>query len=83
MKNKALVAVLSILIILTAIMAYVLSYSKIQNNDTQKYQAEIMKIENVSNSNEIIDIENDLEETNFEDIDKELVDIEKELFSSD
>ncbi len=77
MKNRAVVALLAILVIIIGVLAFVIS--DYDFSQTKKYRNELTKIESTSESDEIEDIENDLNSTSFENIDSELNSLEGEL----
>jgi len=61
--------------------AYLLSSGKLVSN--APYEKEITNLETLSSSNETSDIEQDLQNTDLNDIDKELGDIENEINTSE
>lgn len=77
MKNKGILVLLSLLIIVLGFFAILISSNKLTSST--KYESDIKKIETVSNSDELSDIEKDLNETNLDTIDVELAQIENEL----
>lgn len=77
MKNKLVISLLAILVFVLGLFAYVMTNS---NMGTEKnYEREITKVETISESDEVDDIESDLEDTDFENIDSEISLIEAEL----
>lgn len=77
MKNRAIISLLAILALVLGIFAYLLSSKSLVSNNS--YEAEIKRVEAVSESDEIVDIETDLENTELDNIDSEMEDIEAEL----
>ena len=77
-KKNMIMTLAAILVFGFGIMAYSLSTSSNRKN-TSAFDNEIAKIKIQSDSDEINDIEKDLDNTNFSDSDKELREIEAEL----
>lgn len=77
MKNKLVISLLAILALVLGIFAYLLSSNSLVSNNS--YEKEIRKVETVSESDEIVDIETDLQNTELDNIDSEMEDIEAEL----
>lgn len=79
MKNKAIISLLAILALVLGIFAYLLSSNSLVSNNSYKYEKELQKVEAVSGSDRIEDIETDLQNTELDNIDSEMEDIEAEL----
>lgn len=77
MSNKLLLSLLAGLVLVLGIFAYLNFSQKIAS--TKVFEKEVTKIENVSESNEIDAIEEDLNQTDLENLDQELTSIETEL----
>lgn len=77
MKNKLVISLLALLAIVLAVFIYVITTGNLQTNVS--YQKELQQAEKMSDSNEIEDIEKDINETDLGNIDAELDDIENEL----
>jgi len=80
MKNKLVISLLAILVIVLGVFAYTISLENSVSSKT--FEKEITKVETVTNSDQTADIENDLNETNIDNIDSELLQIEAELSSN-
>lgn len=78
MKNKLIISLLAIMVLIVGLIAYLFSSKTLVSPN--RFENEITKVETVSNSTEIEDIEKDLEDTDFENLDEELSDIEAELY---
>ena len=79
MKNHGIIALLCILALVLGIFGYLLATEKLTN--PLEFEREIVKVETVSESDETEDIEEDLEQTDVESGDEELLKIESELNS--
>ena len=79
MKNKGILVLLSILVIVLSFFAYLISSNKLTSSVDVAYKNEIQKMENVSDSDSLDDIEKDLDDTDLDSIDAELTLIENEL----
>ncbi|KKP46432.1 MAG: hypothetical protein UR39_C0016G0003 [Candidatus Woesebacteria bacterium GW2011_GWA1_33_30] len=77
MKNKIVIALLAILVLVLAGVAYLFSTNTLVS--PAKFEKEITKVEETSKSDEVVEIEDDLDTTNLDNLDMELVDIEAEL----
>lgn len=77
MKKKGIIALLAILALVLGIFAYLFSTNTLVS--PIKYEKELAKVEQMSDSDDISDIEKDLEETDLDNLDSELSDIETEL----
>ncbi|AKM83499.1 hypothetical protein A2422_01335 [Candidatus Woesebacteria bacterium RIFOXYC1_FULL_31_51] len=77
MKDKGILVLLSILVMVFGFFAYLISSNKLTS--PVKFETSINKIESTSKSDELVAIEKDLNETNLDTIDAELALIEKEL----
>lgn len=77
MKNKLVVSLLAILVIVLAVFAYLMASQNLTSPKT--YEREITKVEKVSESDDIDTIEADLNETELDNLDSELPEIEAEL----
>lgn len=78
MRNKqSLIILLAILTLVLGAAAYLFSSNAFVS--PIKYEKEITKVETTSESNELSDIEADLDTTEFDNLDNELTDIEAEL----
>jgi hypothetical protein len=80
MKNRGIIALLCILALVLGVFSYLLATEKLTN--PLEFEREITKVETVSESDETEAIEEDLEETDVESGDEELLKIESELNSS-
>lgn len=79
MKNRGIIALLCILAFVLGIFGYLLATKQLTN--PKEFEREITKVETVSDTDETADIEADLEETNVENTDSELLQIQAELDS--
>lgn len=79
MKSKGILVLLSILVIVLGFFAYLISSNKLTSPVNVVYEKDIQKIEDVSESDDLDDIEYDLDNTDLENIDTELTLIEGEL----
>lgn len=79
MKNKGILVLLSILVIVLGFFSYLISSNKLTSPVNITYEKDIQKIEDVSKSDDLDDIEYDLDNTDLENIDTELALIEGEL----
>lgn len=77
MKNKLVISLLAILVLALGLLAYVMSQSNM--GITKNYEREIKKVETISESDETETIEEDLDNTDFENIDAEISLIEAKL----
>lgn len=77
MKNKLVISLLAILVLALGLLAYVMSQSNM--GITKNYEREIERVETISESDETETIEEDLDNTDFENIDAEINLIEAEL----
>jgi len=77
MKNKLVISLLAILVLVLGVFAYVMSQSNM--GSTKNYEREIQKVEEVSDSDEAETIEEDLNNTGYDNIDAEISLIEAEL----
>lgn len=78
MKSKTFLLILAACaVVILGVVGYVLSTGKYQ--DVANYKNEIRNIQSQSSSDETESIEKDLNETSFDDLDKELLEIEAEL----
>jgi len=75
--NQSLIALLAILVLVLAGIGYLFSINTLVS--PIKFEKEITKVEKTSESNEITDIEDDLDTTDFDNLDTELAKIETEL----
>lgn len=80
MKNRGIISLLSILALVLGGVAYLFTSNKLEN--PKIYEAELQKYENVSNSDEVSDIETDLNNTEVDSIDYEISQIEAEINAS-
>jgi Tfp pilus assembly protein PilO len=79
MKNNNFMMLLAgFLVVALGIMGYVI-YN--QNKVLESLDRETLKLNTQSSSDDTAEIQNDLEDTNLNDLDKELIDIEAELNS--
>lgn len=76
MSKKTFIIILIIAVLITS-GVYVLSANR--QNLVPKNEREIQNYEQTSSSDDVDDIEKDLEETDLENIDSELLDISSEL----
>ena len=82
MKHKSLIVVLAAaLIIILGGLAYLLSSGKLISSIP--FEREVAQYETMSASDELDAIETDLNNTELENLDKELVDIQAELEASE
>lgn len=81
MKNKSVIALLSVLVIVLAFFGYMLSNKKLVN-PMDNYKTEVGKIETVSKDSDNESIQKDLDETDLTTLDAEVTSIEAELNSS-
>lgn len=79
MKSKGILVLLSILVIVLGFFAYLISSNKLASPVNVVYEKNIQEIEDVSKSDDLDDIEYDLDNTDLENIDTELTLIEGEL----
>ncbi|KKQ52737.1 hypothetical protein A2865_04190 [Candidatus Woesebacteria bacterium RIFCSPHIGHO2_01_FULL_39_17] len=79
-RKNFLIFLAAILVVALGFMALTLAKQQ-KLPTTNTYQREITKMQSQSDSDRVNDIENDLNETDFSDVDKELQDIDKELNS--
>lgn len=77
MKNKLVISLLAILVVVLGLLAVLVSDKNMIS--PKKYEREMAKVETTSDSDDIDSIEKDLEETNLDNLDSELVDIQSEL----
>lgn len=77
MKNKLVISLLAILVFVLGLFAYIMSSDNFATNKT--YEREITKTETISESDSTTSIEEDLEDTDLENLDAELSLIEAEL----
>ncbi len=77
MKNNSFISLLAILVIVLAFFAYLMASKGLDASKT--FEREITKVESVSESNNVEDIEKDLKETDISNIDAELTLIEAEI----
>ncbi|HCR35729.1 hypothetical protein A2130_02920 [Candidatus Woesebacteria bacterium GWC2_33_12] len=77
MKSKSIIVFLAILVLVLAGISYLFSTNTLTK--PAKFEREITKIETVSESDETSDIETDLNETDLDNLDFELSNIEAEL----
>ena len=77
MKNKLTIALLAIIVLIVGFVAYLFSSNTFIS--PIKFEKEISKVEQTTNSDQTSDIEKDLEETNLDNLDTELSAIEVEL----
>lgn len=80
MKNKGIIALLCILALVLGVFGYLLATENLTS--PKEFEREITKVETISESDETDAIEEDLEETDIESGDEELLKIESELYSS-
>jgi len=80
MKNRGIIALLCILVLVLGFFGYLLANNNLTN--PKEFEREITKVETTSKSDEIADIEDDLEETDIESSDEGLLEIESELNST-
>jgi hypothetical protein len=82
MKHKTLIVVLAAaLIIILGGLAYLLSSGKLTSSIP--FEREVAQYETMSESDELDAIETDLNNTELQNLDKELVDIQAELEASE
>lgn len=77
MKNKLVISLLAVLVIVLGFFAIVMSSKDV--SFPKKYEKQISKVEQTSDSDDVDAIEKDLDETDFESLDIELADIQAEL----
>ena len=77
MKNKLVISLLAVLVIVLGFFAIVMSSKDV--SFPKKYERQITQVEQTSNSDDIESIEKDLKETDLESLDAELSDIQAEL----
>ena len=77
MKNKLVISLLSILVLVLGVFAYVLSSKTLES--TKSFERDITKVESTSDSDEVDSIEADINATDLDSIDKELTDIQTEI----
>lgn len=77
MKNKLTISLLAILVIVLGLFAIIMSSKDVVF--PKKYERQIFKVEQTSNSDDVEAIEEDLDETDLDTLDIELADIEAEL----
>lgn len=80
MKNKSIISLLAILVLVLGVFAYLLSTKSLVSKDT--FDKQVDSVESVSNSDDVEEIEKDLDDTEIEDIDSEMMQIEAELDST-
>ncbi len=80
MKNKGIISLLAILVLVLGGVAYLFTTNKLEN--PKIFETELQKYEEVSNTDEVEDIETDLENTEVNDIDKEIPQIDAEIDAS-
>lgn len=82
LKQKAdnsMIILAAVLVLVAGVTAYLLS---LYNNRQPTFEEAVTKVETQSQSTKTEDIEKDLEETDFSELDKEVVEIEAELEAS-
>jgi len=77
MAGKGVIALLSLLVLVLAGVAYIFSNNMLAS--PAKFEKEIAKVEEISESDDVSEIEVDLDATKFDNLDAELSDIEAEL----
>lgn len=77
MRNKLVIALLATLVFVLGLFAYIMSDDNFGTSKT--YEREITQVETISESDSATDIEEDLENTDLENIDAEISLIEAEL----
>ncbi len=77
MKNKLVVSLLAVLVIILAIFVFTLSSGIVTS--PRLFEREITEVENTSSSDEINEIEKDLTNTNLDNLGKEISSIENEI----
>lgn len=77
MKNKGIISLLAILALVLGVFAYFLSTGYLKSD--KSIDRELSKVENVSTSDEVADIETDLNATDLNNIDAEMNQIQSEL----
>lgn len=77
MKNKLVISLLAILVIVLGLFAIIMSSKDVAF--PKKYERQITKVEQTSDSDDVESIEKDLDETDYDNLDAELVDIQAEL----
>lgn len=80
-KNTLIILAALLIVLVLAVVILVKQGYKLPllPSTENQFETEIQKLETQSSSNEVGDIEKDLNSTDFKDLDKELEDIEKEL----
>lgn len=81
MKNKYLLTLLIILVIVIGSVVYVFSNFEFSPKDTSN-KNDLTKYETVTDSDDVELISKDLDETNVDDVDREMLQIETELDAS-
>lgn len=77
MKNKAVISLLAILTFVLGLFAIIMTDNRMATDN--KYKREILKTESISQSDETESIEEDLLETDLDNLDAEMSLIEAEL----
>jgi len=77
MNNKMVIGLLAILAIVLVVLGLSLTSNPLNADKT--FEREVTQVENVSESDEVSDIEMELESTNLDELDKEIPMIEAEL----
>lgn len=77
MNSKGIIVLLVILVLVLGVVAYLFSSNTLVS--PAKYEKEIVKVETMSESDNVSDIEDDLDATEFDNLDAELSIIEAEL----
>ena len=80
MKNRGIILLLCILVLVLGFFGYLLANSDLTNS--KKYEREITEVETVTETDETADIEEDLDATDIDSTDQELLQIETELNSN-
>ena len=78
-KKDFLVFLAGTLVVALGVMAFVLSRNYLNKDSAKMFDTEIQQMQSQSQSDSLDAIEKDLEETNLNDVDKELQDIQEEL----
>jgi hypothetical protein len=81
MKNKGIIALLSILVIVLGFFAYLFATKKVGISESNM-NSDIAEVENVSNLDDVDTIEDELDSTDIDNLDNELESIEKEINDS-
>jgi hypothetical protein len=76
-KKQWLLFLAALVLVMMGIMAYVITIKKSEKEAT--FEQQISEMKEQSNSDNLNDIEEDVDNTDFSDVDKELNLIEKEL----